>query len=151
MATVMGNLGNGFYSAFYEPDLARRKEALQSWVKSATFEIQAVVESELNMFVELVTDGRWTENGWKHGEEKLRRIQNDYPLVLEIMLHKLDPNKKYAGKLPDKVEYKPPDPINSTEKQNQATSTMAQNTIMMTEMTTSRMKNVAPMMTARIQ
>jgi hypothetical protein len=129
MATVMGNLGNGFYSAFYEPDLAKRREALQSWVKLATPEIQTVVESELNTFVELVTDGRWTEDGWKQGEGKLRRIQNDYPLVLEIMLHKLDPNKKYAGKLPDRVEYKPLDPINSTEKQNQANSNMAQNTI----------------------
>ncbi len=36
MTTVMGNIGNDFYSAFYEADAVKRREALQVWVKSAT-------------------------------------------------------------------------------------------------------------------
>lgn len=111
MTTVLGNIGNGFYSAFYEPDAAKRREALGAWAKSATPGIQAAVEKELAAFVEWVTDGRWSEDGWKLGEEKLHRIQNDYPLVMDIKLRKLGSNEKYLGQLPDRVEYLPPPPI----------------------------------------
>lgn len=113
MATVMGNIGNDFYSAFHEPDAARRRDALQAWVKSATPGIQAAVESELTAFVEWVCEGRWTEDGWKRGEEKLRRIQNDYPLVMDIRLRKLGRGEKHIGQLPDRVEYNPPPPVSS--------------------------------------
>jgi|WetSurMetagenome_2_1015567.scaffolds.fasta_scaffold00449_22 hypothetical protein len=113
MTTFMGNIGNAFYSAFYEPDAVKRKEALQTWVKSATPEIQVVVEGELLVFIEWVTDGRWTEEGWKRGEEKLHRIQNDYPLVLDIRLRKLSPREKYIGQFPDRVQYQPPAPANA--------------------------------------
>jgi hypothetical protein len=108
MATVMGNIGNDFYSAFYEPDAARRREALFAWVKSATPRVQAAVEGELAAFVEWVTEGRWTDDGWKRGGEKLHRTQNDYPLVMDIRLRKVDPREKYIGQLPDRVEYQPP-------------------------------------------
>ncbi|GAG06623.1 unnamed protein product, partial [marine sediment metagenome] len=111
MATVLGNLGNDFYSAFYEPDVAKRREALSAWVKSATSCIQVMVEEELTAFIEWVTEGRWTEDGWKRGEEKLRRIQNDYPLVMDIKLRKLGPSEKNIGQMPDSVEYRPPSSI----------------------------------------
>lgn len=111
MATVMGNVGNEFYTAFYESDAAKRREALQAWVKSATPRVQAAVEDELKAFVEWVTEGRWTEDSWKRGEEKLRRIQNDYPLVMDIRLRKLGSREKHAGQLPDRVEYNPPPPV----------------------------------------
>lgn len=111
MTTLMGNIGNDFYAAFYEPDATKRREALQDWVKSATPEIQAVVEDELTAFVEWITEGRWTEDGWKRGEEKLRRIQNDYPLILDIRLRKLGSREKYIGQMPDRVEYKQPTPV----------------------------------------
>ena len=108
MAIVMGNIGNDFYSAFYEPDAAKRREALDAWVKSATPRVQMAVEGELTAFVEWVTEGRWTEDGWKRGEEKLHRIQNDYPLVMDIRLRRLGPREKYIGELPDRVEHRPP-------------------------------------------
>jgi hypothetical protein len=104
----MGNIGNDFYTAFYEPDAAKRREALQAWVKSAAPEIQAAVESELTAFVEWVSEGRWTDDGWKRGQEKLRRIQNDYPLVMDIRLRKLGSREKYIGQLPGRVDYQPP-------------------------------------------
>ena len=114
MATVMGNIGNDFYTAFYEPDAAKRREALQACAKTATPRIQAAVEDELKVFVEWVCEGRWTEDGWKEGEEKLHRIQNDYPLVMDIRLRKLDSREKYAGQLPDRVEYQPPPSTSAT-------------------------------------
>lgn len=113
MATVLGNIGNGFYSAFYEPDAAKRREALGAWVKSVTPDIQAAVEKELAAFVEWVTDGRWSEDGWKRGEEKLHGIQNDYPLVMDIKLRRLGSREKYIGEMPDRVEYRPPPPTSS--------------------------------------
>ena len=114
MATVMGNIGNEFYTAFYEPDATKRREALQDWVKSATPGIQAAAEDELKAFVEWVTEGRWTEDGWKRGKEKLRRIQNDYPLVMDIGLRKVGSHEKHAGQLPDRVEHQPPPVVTST-------------------------------------
>lgn len=111
MATVMGNIGNDFYSAFYEPDAAKRREALQAWMKSATPRIQTAVEGELTAFVEWVCEGRWTDDGWKRGEEKLRRIQNDYPLVMDIRLRRLGSREKYVGQLPDRVEYRSTPPV----------------------------------------
>lgn len=113
MATVLGNIGNGFYSAFYEPDAVKRREVLGAWVKSATPDIQAAVEKELAAFVEWVCEGRWSEDGWKRGEEKLHRIQNDYPLVMDIKLRRLGSREKYIGEMPDRVEYQPPPPISA--------------------------------------
>lgn len=110
MATVMGTIGNGLYAAFYEPDENKRREALLSWVKSATPAIQAAVEGELMALVELVCQGRWTQAGWKEGEKKLHGIQNDYPLVMDIKLRKINLGEKYLGQLPDKVAYEPPAP-----------------------------------------
>jgi len=113
MTTVMGNIGNDFYSAFYEPDVARRREALLVWVESAAPKIQAAVEDELKAFVEWVCEERWTEEGWKRGEEKLHRIQNDYPLVMDIRLRRLGLREKYIGQLPDRVEHWSPAPISA--------------------------------------
>jgi hypothetical protein len=118
MTTVMGNIGNDFYSAFYEPDAAKRREALQAWVKSATPRIQAAVEGELTAFVEWVCEGRWTDDGWKWGEEKLRRIQNDYPLVMDIRLRKLGSHERYIGQLPDRVNYRPPSSIGAPTRKD---------------------------------
>jgi hypothetical protein len=127
MATVMGNIGNDFYSAFYEPDAAKRREALLAWVKSATPKIQAAVEGELMAFVEWVSEGRRTGDGWKRGEEKLRRIQNDYPLVMDIRLRRLDSREKYTGRLPDRVEHRPP-PVGASAGEAPAKPTVANST-----------------------
>ncbi len=107
MATVFGNQGNDFYTAFYEPDPVKRRAALDEWIKIATPAIQAAVSDELKAFVEWVTQNRWSEAGWKAGNEKLHRIQNDYPLVMDIKCRKLAAGEQYKGELPKPVYYKP--------------------------------------------
>jgi len=89
MATVFGQEERKLYNAFFIPDTAKRRAALEEWIKSTTPIIQAAVTQELEDLVEFVTENRWTEEGWRRGEEKLRRIQNSYHLVLDIKLRTL--------------------------------------------------------------
>jgi hypothetical protein len=107
LATVFGKEGNDFYGAFYESDPVKRRAAFNEWIKSATPAFQAAIGEELKAFVEWVTENRWNDVGWKEGNEKLHRIQNDYPLVMDIKLRKLARGEEYLGKLPDPVVYKP--------------------------------------------
>jgi len=99
MATVFGKEGNDLYSAFFIPDSKKRRAALDAWIKSTTPVIQAAVSEELMALIEFVTEGRWTEEGWRRGEEKLRRIQNDYHLIMDIKLRKLGSREKFIGAL----------------------------------------------------
>lgn len=102
MVTVLGKEGDNFYTAFYEPDHEKRKKALNKWVKETTPAIQKVVADELKALVDFVMENRWTDAGWKAGEEKLRRIQPDYHLVMDIKLRSLGgrERKSYKGELP---------------------------------------------------
>ena len=102
MTTVFGKEGDNFYTAFYEPDHKKRKKALNKWVKKTTPAVQKVVAEELKSLVEFVMESRWTDEGWKAGEEKLRRIQPDYHLVMDIKLRSLSGRecKSYKGELP---------------------------------------------------
>ncbi len=105
MATIFGQEGRNLYSAFFIPDTAKRRAALDEWIKSIAPVIQAAVTQELQDLVEFVTENRWTEEGWRRGEEKLRRIQNDYHLVMDIKLRTIGSREqiKVKGKLPDPV------------------------------------------------
>lgn len=102
MATVFGKEGDSFYTAFYEPDSKKRKKALDNWVKKTTPAVQKAVAEELKSLVEFVTLNRWTDEGWKAGKAKLRRIQPDYHLVMDIKLRSLTGRelKSYKGELP---------------------------------------------------
>jgi hypothetical protein len=66
---------------------------------------QAAIIEELKAFVEWVTQNRWNDAGWKEGNAKVHRIQNDYPLVMDIKLRKLARGEKYLGELPEPVVY----------------------------------------------
>jgi len=102
MTTVLGKEGDSFYTAFYEPDHKKRKKALEKWVRKTTPAVQKAVAEELQSVVDFVMNGRWTDEGWKRGEEKLRRIQPDYHLIMDIKLRSLwgRERKNYKGKLP---------------------------------------------------
>ena len=102
MTTVLGKEGDNFYTAFYEQDHKKRKKALDKWVKKTTPAVQKAVTEELKSLVEFVMENRWTDEGWKAGEEKLRRIQPDHHLVMDIKLRSLGgrEHKSYKGELP---------------------------------------------------
>jgi len=102
MTIVLGKEGDNFYTAFYEPDHKKRKKALDKWVKKTTPAVQKAVAEELKSIVEFVMENRWTDEGWKAGEEKLRRIQPDYHLVMDIKLRSLSRREReiYKGDLP---------------------------------------------------
>ena len=103
MTTVFGKEGDNFYTTFVnEPDSNKRRKALNKWVKKATPAVQKAVAEELNAFVEFITQGRWTDEGWNEGSAKLRRIQPDYQLVMDIKLRKLTGSEKRSlkGELP---------------------------------------------------
>jgi len=105
MATIFGQEGRNLYNASFIPDTAKRRAALAEWIKSTTPVIQAAVTQELQDLVEFVTEDRWTEEGWRRGEEKLRRIQNSYHLVLDIKLRTLGSREqiKVKGEIPPPI------------------------------------------------
>src|SRR4030042_250438 len=117
MTTVFGKEGDNLYTAFYEPDSKKRKKALDKWVKKTTPAVQKAVAEELKNLVEFITQDRWTDEGWKRGEEKLRRIQPDYHLIMDIKLRSLTGRelKSYKGELPASAFKKQEKPQN---KQN---------------------------------
>ena len=102
MTTILGKEGDNFYTAFYELDHKKRKKALDKWVKKTTPAVQKAVAEELKSLVEFVMENRWTDEGWKAGEEKLRRIQPDCHLIMDIKLRSLSGRelKNYKGELP---------------------------------------------------
>ena len=115
MTTVLGKEGDNLYAAFYEPDAKKRKEALDKWVKKTAPSTQKAIAEELTSLVEFITQDRWTDEGWKRGEEKLRRIQPDYHLVMDIKLRSLSgrERKNYKGELPDSAFKKQEKPLKS--------------------------------------
>jgi len=103
MPTVFGKEERGFYNAFFIQDATQRRSALDKWIKSTSLIIQAAITQELEDFVEFITKDRWTDEGWKSGEQKLRQMENDYHLVLEIKLRKFGSNENLRGTLPELV------------------------------------------------
>ena len=114
MTTVLGKEGDNLYTAFYEPDTKKRKKALDKWVKKTIPAVQKAVAEELKSLVEFITQDRWTDEGWKLGEAKLRRIQPDYPLVMDIKLRLL--TGRYKGELPASAFKKQEKPQNRQSK-----------------------------------
>jgi hypothetical protein len=86
MTTVFGKEGRDFCNAFFTTNTMMRRIALSQWVKSTTRIVHAAVTQELKDCVELFTENRMTEEGWRRAEAKLRQMQNDFTLVMDIKL-----------------------------------------------------------------
>lgn len=114
MTTVLGKEGDNLYTAFYEPDTKKRKKALDKWVRKTIPTAQKAVAEELKSLVEFITQNRWTDEGWKSGEAKLRRIQPYYHLIMDIKLRQLARReiKSYKGELPASTLNKHEEPQN---------------------------------------
>ncbi len=105
MVTVFGKEGRNLYNAYFIPDTSKRRAALDEWIKSTTPIIQAAVTHELQDLVDQMTENRWTEEGWRRGEEKFRSIQNETHLVMGITLRTVHASRgvKIRGKLPNPI------------------------------------------------
>jgi len=100
MGIAFGKESNSFYSAFFIPDSAKRREALDQWITETTPVIQAVVKEELQVLIEQITENRWTEDGWRSGAKKLRGLQGKYNIAMDLKLRSLSSNDKYKGEIP---------------------------------------------------
>ena len=106
MAIVFGKEECDFYSAFFIPDSTKRRDVLDAWIESTTPVIQVAVKEELKDFIESITEGRWTEDGWRRGEEKLRQMQNSYHLIMDIQIRQISSRNRTKGTSPDPVMQK---------------------------------------------
>ena len=70
MSTVFESLGDGFYTAFFEPDPEKRKDKIEAWIKESTPVIQSAVENDLRTYLEEILEATLTEQGWKTRVEK---------------------------------------------------------------------------------
>jgi hypothetical protein len=107
MPSVFGKEGDSLYAAFFEPESQKRLAALDAWIEATTPVLQAAVAEELKSLVEFLTKDRQTEEGWKIGEAKLRRLQGNYHLIMDIGLHPLNPREAYEGELPAPAVQRP--------------------------------------------
>ncbi len=94
MPTVFESISDGFYTAFFEPDPAKRKDKIEAWIKESTPVIQSAVENDLRAYLDEILKDTWEEKGWKARAQKFYRPSfiDSYKLLLDIQI-KLASNK----------------------------------------------------------
>jgi DNA-nicking Smr family endonuclease len=70
VSTVFETLSDGFYTAFFEPDKEKRKENIETWIKTSIPIIQSAVENDLRAYIDEILESTWVEKGWKSRVEK---------------------------------------------------------------------------------
>jgi DNA-nicking Smr family endonuclease len=100
MATVFDNAETNFYNAFFIADAQKRRSALNAWISQTGPAIERAVREELKTFIETMMKDTSTKDGWRRKEEKLRQLRNDYHLVMDIRLRRLESQEVVKGKLP---------------------------------------------------
>ena len=70
MPTVFESISDGFYTAFFQSDPEKRKEAIEAWIKESTPVIQSYVESDLRSYLENILEATWTEKEWDNRVQK---------------------------------------------------------------------------------
>ena len=86
MTTVFESISDGFYTAFFQPDSEKRKEAIEAWIKESTPVIQSAAERELRECFENILKDTWTVEGWKTRVQKFYNpsFMDTYKLYLDI-------------------------------------------------------------------
>ena len=97
MGIVFNKESNELYSAFFISDPGKRKAALDKWVQEAAPVIQTGIIEELQSIIDAITINRWTEDGWRTGAKKLRKLQYTYQIALDIKLRPFTSNDKFRG------------------------------------------------------
>lgn len=70
MPTIFESISDGFYSAFFTPDIEERRKVLDNWIKESTPIIQSAIENDLRAYLEPILADTWDEKGWKIRAEK---------------------------------------------------------------------------------
>lgn len=104
MATVFERLGDSLYAALYTPNPDERRAAIAGWVTRAVPVISAEIQEELSGYLAWVTAERWSEEGWRRGAGKWRRIQPSYHLTLDIKLRSVTPAERPPVRVADGSE-----------------------------------------------
>jgi len=103
MGVVFGKESTDLFSAFFIPDPVKRKAALDRWVIETVPSVQAAVKEELQSIVDLITEDRWSNDGWRRGARKLRGLQGTYHVALDIKLRPESTKDKYKGIRPEPI------------------------------------------------
>lgn len=100
MPTVFENLGDRFYTAFFEPDPDQRRAALENWIKEATPVIQSAVENDIRAYIKSYFKNTWTQENWKAAVKKFSGLRDNalfmdsYKLYLDIKLRPKNQNEE---------------------------------------------------------
>lgn len=78
MPTVFETLSDGFYTAFFESDPEKRRDAIEAWIKAVTPTVQSAVENELRSYLENILEQTWTAEGWQSRAKKFSGTTQDY-------------------------------------------------------------------------
>ena len=131
MPTVFDSISDGFYTAFFEPDPEKRKEAIEAWIKESTPVIQSAVENDLRSYLEEILEATWTEKGWEARAKKFFGTTSSlvrksdppsfidaYKLYLDIKLRRHESRDKdvIIGTLTPEVRKKTNDAIEATKR-----------------------------------
>jgi DNA-nicking Smr family endonuclease len=103
MTTVFGKEEREFYNAFFIEDLDRRQTALTKWITSAVPVIQNAVGQELESLLDFISQNAKTDEEWKERQDKLKQIENECHLVLEVKLRRIDHKEKIIGNIPEPI------------------------------------------------
>jgi hypothetical protein len=94
MPSVFENLSDGFYTAFFEPDVEKRKAAIEVWVKAAALAVQPVVEVDIRRYLQtILTKDLDDPRGYQIRAEKFTRIMDTYKLCLDVTIRRVNRGK----------------------------------------------------------
>lgn len=96
MTKVFESISDGFYTAFFQPDPEKRKEAIEAWIKESTPVVQWAAEKELRECFENILKDTWMVEGWKARAQKFYSptFMDTYKLYLDINIRPLSSKNK---------------------------------------------------------
>ncbi|MFC1874500.1 Smr/MutS family protein, partial [Chloroflexota bacterium] len=96
MTKVFESISDSFYTAFFQPDTEKRKEAIEACIQESTPVIQSAVERELRGCFKNILKDTWTVEGWKARAQKFYNppFMDTYKLYLDINIRPLSPKNK---------------------------------------------------------
>jgi hypothetical protein len=89
MSVIFQNTSDNFYKEFFEPDLDKRRNSIEDWIKLAVPVMQSAIEAELRSYLNEILEATWSKEGWESRVKKFARMIND-KRFLELYCFTLD-------------------------------------------------------------